>query len=93
MTYNQFKQKNDENKARFTEAKKRGLFNLGAINPYTSFSVEQTNFSNGDGQMEICSNIKGCYTMCEIRSFLNNMVTDPYIHCSNPSKLKGYHGF
>lgn len=93
MTYNQFKQKNDENKARFTEAKKRGLFNLGAINPYTSFRVEQTNFSNGDGQMEICSNIKGCYTACDIRSFLQNMVADPYIHCSNPSKLKGYHGF
>lgn len=43
--------------------------------------------------MEICSNIKGCYTNCEIRSFLNNMVADPYIHCSNPSKLRNYRGF
>lgn len=55
--------------------------------------MEQTDFNRGDGQMEICSNIKGCYTMCEIRSFLQNMVVDPYIHCSNPSKLRGYRGF
>ena len=93
MTYAQFRERNSENKARFTEAKNKGLINLGAINPYASFRIEKTNFTNGDGQMEICSNIKGCYTNCEIRSFLQNMVTDPYIHCSNPSKLRGYRGF
>lgn len=41
MTYAQFRERNSENKARFTEAKNKGLINLGAINPYTSFRLKR----------------------------------------------------
>lgn len=86
MTYQELKQRNDENKARFNQAKKMGTINLGTMAPYTSFSIESL---RGD-TMEIKSNIRGCYTTCQVQDFISHVFADSMIHCSNPSRLSNH---
>lgn len=95
VSYEQFREKNEENKNNFKRAVKSGQLNpkLPNINPYMSFSIESVSLKCADGTAEIRSNTRGCYTKNSISNLVDYVMNSNAIHMSNPSRIKSWRGF
>lgn len=91
MTYQQFVEKNNLNKKNFKALSQQGL--PANLPIYTSFSIEKVELKRGDGVVEIKSKFKEAYTNQSIASVVENVLNNPYVHVSNPSKIKNWRGF
>ena len=91
MTYQQFVEKNNLNKKNFKVLSQQGL--PANLPIYTSFSIEKVELKRGDGVVEIKSKFKEAYTNQSIASVVENVLNNPYVHVSNPSKIKNWRGF
>ena len=89
--YQKFLEKNESNKNNFKALSQQGLpVNLPI---YTSFSIEKVELKRGDGVVEIKSKFREAYTSESIASVVESVFNNPYVHVSNPSKIKNWRGF
>lgn len=95
VSYEQFREKNEENKNNFKRAVKSGQLNpkLSNVNPYMSFSIESVSLKYVDSVAEIRSNTRSCYTKDSVSNLVDYVMNSNTIHMSNPSRIKSWRGF
>lgn len=93
MTYQQFIEKNEENKANFKRAVKSGQLNPMNINQFTSSKIVSVYKKRAGGFISIVSNINNSSAGFAIYAMVNLIMNNNTVHITNPSRIKTWRGF